>query len=125
MLENDASNELDVSDHCITVATKDSLVQAKQQKSNGHDKTLRGSKRLSKRASPTSLGSFVEDCNNSFSALDLQNDISDLCTVDSRTPNMTGSKTRLTSDRPTRRPVKRTPSEEMKASFPVKFDRAF
>jgi hypothetical protein len=140
MLEQDTDADLDVSDHCVTVATKDSL-QAKQQKNAEDGKTRRGSKRMSKRGT-SSLDSFVEECNNSFSVMDLVPDMSDLMTVDSRVPNLTGSKTRLTSDRPARRPVKRatsgdiksptrrhgvprTPSEDMKASFPVKFERAF
>lgn len=135
MLEKDESKNLDVSDHCISISTKDSL-QVKSKQSTKK-------KRMSKRAT-TSLDAFVEDCNNSFSALDLVPDMSDVATVDSRVPNLTGSKTRLTSDRPTRRPVKRTPyaentsptkrrpaqrtlklSEDMKSAFPVKFDRAF
>jgi hypothetical protein len=145
MLEADTSKDLDVSsDHCVSVATKDSL-QVKQKQNTDEGKARRSSskKRMSKRSTP-SLDAFVEDCNNSFGALDLVPDMSDLMTVDSRVPNMTGSKTRLTSDRPTRRPIKRTTpsgentsptrtrrpaqrthSEDMKAAFPVKFERAF
>jgi hypothetical protein len=144
MLEQDTSRDLDVSsDHCVSVATTDSLqVKQKQNSDDGKARRSSSKKRMSKRGAP-SLDAFVEDCNNSFSALDLVSDMSDLMTVDSRVPNMTGSKTRLTSDRPTRRPVKRAPSaeissptrtrrpvrgshsEDMKASFPVKFERAF
>ena len=142
MLEEDTSRDLGVnSDHCVSVSTTDSL-QAKQKKNAEEGKARRSGKRMSKRGAP-SLDAFVEDCNNSFSALDLVPDMSDLMTVDSRVPNLTGSKTRLTSDRPTRRPLKqksseaissptrtrrpaqRTHSEDMKASFPVKFERAF
>jgi seryl-tRNA synthetase len=123
ILESD--KELDESDHCVIVATKDSL-QAKHEDS---DKTRRSSsKRLSKRASAcTSLDAFVEECNSSFSAMDLLNDRdnSDIMTVDSRVPNMTGSKTRLTSERLTRRPVKRTVTPPEKESFPVQFERGF
>jgi hypothetical protein len=140
MLEEETSRDLDVSDHCVSIATTDSL-QAKQKQNSDEGKARRSSKRMSKRGAP-SLDAFVEDCNNSFGAMDLLADMSDLMTVDSRVPNMTGSKTRLTSDRPTRRPAKvsvspagsptrrrravqRTHSEEMKAAFPVKFERAF
>jgi hypothetical protein len=63
-----------------------------------------------------SLGTFVTEMNEPVTVADRAPDLEDVVTVDSRTPNLSCRKTRLTNDRTTRRPVSRTSScEEIKA----------
>jgi hypothetical protein len=104
---------LDESDHCETFFTKDSL-EAQHNLKDGV-KNQRGQRRYVKkegsfRKPKQTLGNFVEAMNQSFSVGDLAPVHDDLMTVDSRKNTLGASKTRLTSDRPARRPVSRNSS---------------
>jgi hypothetical protein len=161
LVDCDSSTEFDVSDHFVTVTTKDSLAKqknidkprpsqtdkprpsladkpqpsladkprpgnkrlskragscrnlcaSKELDVDSTDRTRPGNKHLSKRAaSCRSLSSFVEEYNMSFSALDLVGNMADIMSVDSQNDDLSGSKTRLTSNRLTRRPLKLAPT---------------
>jgi hypothetical protein len=75
------------------------------------------------------LGVFVKEMNDSctLDSLISPRDLEDLQTVDSRSPNLSASRSKLAGDRPKRKPtVKRTKSpEKMHKQLPVTFARSF